>query len=341
MLVLCLGGRAVIVTLAERSAALLAELGLTAGAEPVAVALLAGGVSSDIARVTTATNTLCVKFALEQLKVTEAWSAPIGRNAAEYEWLAYVRNIDPALVPELFGMSVRLGGFAMAFLDPETHVNWKSELLAGSVDVSFAAAVGGALGRIHDHAARDPEGRSRFAYQENFRALRLDPYLNFTATRHPDLGDRLRAMADDLMQARISLVHGDVSPKNILKGPEGPVFLDAECAVEGDPSFDVAFCLNHLVIKSIAGIAPADELRRALSAFWRAYAPQVTWESPAMIEQRVSVLLPALLLARIDGKSPVEYLQEPARIRIRQIARSLVTDPPASLSDLLDRAEHE
>ena len=327
--------------LGERSTALLHELGLVANGEAVTVTPLKGGISSDIACVTTAGATYCVKFALERLKVADEWTAPIRRNAAEYGWLEYVRAIDPALVPGLLGRSEALGGFAMAFLDPAIYVNWKSELLAGSVDVSFAAAVGAALGRIHDRAAHDTAIPDRFANQEDFWALRLDPYLNFTASRHPDLAGPLNAMVNDLMRARISLVHGDVSPKNILKGPDGPVFLDAECAVESDPCFDVAFCLNHLLIKSLARIGSPDALGRSILALWSAYAAHVSWENPHDLDRRAAVLLPGLLLARIDGKSPVEYLEEPARVRIRHIAQGLIVDPPASIADLLVRAERD
>ena len=296
--------------LAQRSTELLVELGLIADGELAEVRTLAGGVSSDIASVTTASGVFCVKFALAQLKVAETWTAPVRRNVAEYEWLSYVAAIDPELVPRLIGRSARLGGFAMVFLDPRTHANWKSELLRGTVDLAFAASVGRALGQIHRHAARDRAGRARFANQDDFRALRLDPYLDFTAGRHGDLAARLHAMSRDLMAARVSLVHGDVSPKNILKGPHGPIFLDAECAVEGDPSFDVAFCLNHLAIKLIGRIASPTGLKQAITDFWSAYVSFIEWEPPEAVERRVTDILPALMLARIDGKSPVEYLGE-------------------------------
>ena len=105
--------------LSERSTALLHALGLVAEGEAVTVTPLKGGVSSDIACVTATGATYCVKFALERLKVADEWTAPVRRNAAEYRWLEYVRAVDPALVPALLGRSEKLGGFAMAFLDPE------------------------------------------------------------------------------------------------------------------------------------------------------------------------------------------------------------------------------
>ena len=123
-----------------------------------------------------------------------------------------------------------------------------------------------------------------------------------------------------------ALVHGDVSPKNILIGRRGPVFLDAECAWYGDPAFDLAFCLNHLLLKCLWNRraasrflacfdAPGRDLSRAASTGRRA----------TTLEARAARLLPALLLARIDGKSPVEYITaESDKGRVRRIARALV-----------------
>ena len=69
---------------------------------------------------------------------------------------------------------------------------------------------------------------------------------------HPDLAAAARpAGARPPPRTKRALVHGDVSPKNILVGPRGPVFLDAECAWYGDPAFDLAFCLNHLLLKCL------------------------------------------------------------------------------------------
>ena len=110
-------------------------------------------------------------------------------------------------------------------------------------------------------------------------------------------------------------------PKNILLGPRGPVILDAECAWYGDPAFDAAFCLNHFLLKCVARPAVADGYLRCYAAFADAYLGGVSWEPRAAIEARAASLLPSLTLARIDGKSPVEYLtDERDRQRVRDAA---------------------
>src|SRR5258706_15623986 len=111
---------------------------------------------------------------------------------------------------------------------------------------------------------------------------------------------------------KLGLVHGDISPKNILIGPAGPVFLEAECAWYGDPAFDLAFCLNHLMLKCLWTPRSASDFLDCFDAMYAAYSAGVTWEPPAILEARAAALLPALFLARVDGKSPVEYLTQDA-----------------------------
>ena len=128
--------------------------------------------------------------------------------------------------------------------------------------------------------------------------------------------------------AKVALVHGDVSPKNILVGPEGPMFLDAECAWYGDPAFDLAFCLNHLLLKCLAVPAATDGFLGSFDALAESYLGGIAWESPAALEARAAHLLPGLLLGRVDGKSPVEYLTaEDDKECVRQVARRLLTLP--------------
>ena len=151
----------------------------------------------------------------------------------------------------------------------------------------------------------------------------------------PDLAEPLTALAQQLDQAATVLVHGDVSPKNILFRDAGPVILDAECATMGDASFDVAFCLNHLVLKALHVWLSRDRLLGDVQRLWDGYAPHVTWEDPDLLQARVTALLPALMLARVDGKSPVEYLMASEARLIRQITPPLITRPKDRLADLL------
>jgi hypothetical protein len=135
-------------------------------------------------------------------------------------------------------------------------------------------------------------------------------------------------------QTRRVLVHGDVSPKNILVGPDGPVLIDAECAWFGDPAFDVAFCLNHFFLKAAHMPQHMEALMRSVSMMTRTYLEHVNWEPPSQLEARVATLLPGLTLARIDGKSPVEYLDGPARAAVRALAITLLHQQPQTVEEI-------
>ncbi len=127
-------------------------------------------------------------------------------------------------------------------------------------------------------------------------------------------------------------MHGDVSPKNILVGPAGPVFLDAECAWWGDPAFDLAFCLNHLLLKCLWTPRARDGFLACFDAMADTYRAGVRWEAADALDARAAHLLPGLFLARVDGKSPVEYITTDAdKDRVRRVARALLIAPPARL----------
>ena len=155
------------------------------------------------------------------------------------------------------------------------------------------------------------------------------------ARRHPDRARQLLRLARRTAGTKLALVHGDVSPKNILVGPEGPVLLDAECAWYGDPAFDLAFCLNHLLLKCLWVPAAAAGFLACFDALLEAYMAGVVWEPRLALEGRAAALLPGLFLARVDGKSPVEYLNEESqKDRVRRVARSFLATPSRTLAPL-------
>ena len=122
-------------------------------------------------------------------------------------------------------------------------------LYRGACRADAAREVGFRLAHIHARAAQEPELLACFDHMASFKAIRLEPYLLATAEHHPDLREPLLELAEHAAQNKRSLIHGDVSPKNLLLGPDGPVFLDAECACWGDPAFDIAFCVGALVVR--------------------------------------------------------------------------------------------
>jgi aminoglycoside phosphotransferase (APT) family kinase protein len=299
------------------------------GESPPAVAL-SGGVSSDIWRVDLARGPLCVKGALPRLRVSQVWEAPVERNRYEYEWLRIAGRAAPGCAPRVY--AEQAGLFAMEYLDFPV---WKSLLREGRAEPAFAAKVGAALAAIHAATAGREEIARSFPTDAIFYAIRLEPYLVATGKKHKEIQKILENLVERTAKTKLCLVHGDVSPKNILVAPHGPVFLDAECAWYGDPAFDLAFCLNHLFLKCLWVPSAALRFLQCFDALKNAYLQGVRWEAPGGIAERTATLLPGLLLARVDGKSPVEYLtDEPAKDRVRKFARHYLHHPMASLASL-------
>ena len=310
---------------------------LAPGDADPALTPLAGGVSSDLWRADLPSGPVCVKSALPQLKVAREWLAPTSRNRIEYKWLRFAQPLAPGQIPRVLAHDEQACLFAMEYLPPAQYPVWKTLLLAGQVDTEAAREVGALVGILHAASALDSAAAAMFANDENFDALRITPYLHVTARAHPDLQQRLAGIAARTAGTHLAVVHGDVSPKNILLGPHGPVLLDAECAWYGDPAFDVAFCINHLLLKSVKVQAAMAALRAAARALAATHARHVRWEPADRLDSRVASLTPALALARVDGSSPVEYLSPAQRATVRSAGRALLIEPPATVSELVDR----
>jgi aminoglycoside phosphotransferase (APT) family kinase protein len=316
--------------------AFLQSSGLAGPAEVPAAEPLTGGVSSDIWKVALAGRTICVKRALPRLRVAQVWEAPVGRNRYERLWMGAAAALVPGIAPRVLAWD-EAGFFAMEYLDPTGHPLWKAQLAAGRTDAAFAAQVGRALARIHSGTANRGDIAEQFRTDAGFHAIRLEPYLVATGRAHPALAARLEGLVATTAGTRLALVHGDVSPKNILTGPAGPVILDAECAWYGDPAFDISFCLNHLLLKCLWAPAATKGFLACFNAFSDTYLAGVDWEPREAIEARAAALLPGLLLARVDGKSPAEYLTtDSQKDTVRRAATALLLHPVQRLATVRD-----
>lgn len=314
----------------------LVGLGLAAAGEEVVATPLAGGVSSGIYRIPLASGTYCLKQALPQLKVAKEWKVPVQRVFHEIDWLRTAAAIVPGHVPQVLGEDEATMSFVMEYLGGDRRP-WKADLLAGIVRPDTARELGDVLGAIHAATADDPAVAQRFRTDANFHAIRLEPYLVEASRVHPLLADRLLATVERTATTRRVLVHGDVSPKNVLVGGSRAVLLDAECAWFGDPAFDLAFCLNHFLLKAAHLPARAADLLACFDGFVAAYLAHVHWEPVDAIQARASALLPGLALARVDGKSPVEYLTEARRQVVREASLRLLRATPTTLDRLAQR----
>jgi aminoglycoside phosphotransferase (APT) family kinase protein len=293
---------------------------------------LTGGVSCEIFLVEDGNRRFVVKRALAKLKVAADWYADVSRNHTEQACLRTIAQFRPDAVPAILFSDESHGLFAMDYLDG--FANWKTDLLKGTCDPALARTAGSLLGAIHAQTWNDPDARKTFATGPTFQQLRLDPYLRATAEKHPLLSEAILAEWSRLAATHECLVHGDFSPKNLLHQNGRLVILDCEAAWFGDPCFDLSFFLNHFFLKSLyhaPARPPLPGMIAEIRAGYRASHPA----QAGAIESRTATLLPMLMLARVDGKSPVEYLTDDAKISfVRSIASRMIQHPPSGLDEL-------
>lgn len=298
---------------------------------------LTGGVSSDVFLVEDGEKKFVVKQALAKLKVQDLWQADTSRNRNEYEYLEYVGGILPDCVPKVFAAGD--GYFTMEYLGAG-FANWKQLLLEGRCRPKDARQAGKTLGAIHRVSFGDAALARLFDTTKNFHQLRTDPYLVTTGQRHPELREYFERETRRLESTRECLVHGDYSPKNILIGHGRQILLDCEVAWYGDPAFDLGFLLNHFLLKSLYHAPRHFGMEQLLSAAIAEYFRERTLnpDGESELNRRTAHLLLMLLLARMDGKSPAEYLQDESKKNfVRKFVALNLTAGGLNLADLATR----
>lgn len=291
------------------------------------VQALGGGVSNRVFAVADAERRIVVKQSMEKLRVAEDWRAPLARVLTEAAALELAHDLTPSQVPEL--LFADPDEFTLALRGaPAGWRDWKAHLLEGKASESIARRLGDTLAIWHSATRAGTHLPRRFFDSEPFELLRIDPYYRTTAGRVPQLRPRLHALIDDMKQRQACLVHGDFSPKNVLvdESQEQCWVIDFEVAHYGDPSFDLAFLLTHLLLKSLhrpADSAAYDACARAfVSTYTACVSPDLVPDMP-----HVARHVGALLAARVRGKSPAEYLDERGARRAMFLAESLLAEP--------------
>lgn len=327
----------------HNAAAYLRETGRVGADEPLDVQFLSGGVSNVVLyvrRPASPDGDFVLKQARAQLRVPQPWFCSVERIWREVAVLRLCERLLAA-PDERTGTVVHLPRILFEDRDqyafgmtaaPLGHATWKQQLLAGEVRADIAGACGRLLGRLHASTWEEPQVSRDLEDRQFFDDLRLDPYYRQVARVHADLARPIDELLASVECHRRALVHGDFSPKNLLVWPGGLMLIDCEVGHFGDPAFDLGFFLTHLVLKSLHFTARFDEYFALTTEFWTDYrntlAVRIGDEEWRALEGRAQRNLAGCLLARVDGKSRVEYLTRAAPIRA--VARSLLLEPSAS-----------
>jgi tRNA A-37 threonylcarbamoyl transferase component Bud32 len=310
-------------------ASALRQMQLLASGDSPHVAMLTSSFATRAARVELGWGTVFLKRALAPEAGAEAFLAE--RVCAEAAWFRVAGGVVPGVAPTVLGSLPAAGAVALEYLDPEEFPSWQSRLAAGRIEPWVAAELGHLVGRLHAASANSRSVVERFASREAFRALVAAPLLARAAAAAPDCAPRIAAIGERL--AGTVLVHGALSPDNVLVGPRGPVLVDADCAHSGDPVFDVATPLAALALRMVTHCQSRVALANAFDAFHRSYFAHVTWEMPEAAEARATTLLPMLILAGLDALRGVAAASDWRGAL--DAARALLAATPTRLDEIL------
>ncbi len=309
---------------------------LIESAEKTRIRYFGGGVSGTVAMAATERDCYIVKQALPYLKVKADWPCDATRMNIEYA----AQELYYKVIPEYVTAPVCFDGenyIMVRVAAPDTCVMWKADLLAGCLDFRIAEKAASALRDVHNRTAGDPEVLRQFGDIHIFYELRISPYIEYVVEKYPELTEKAKRVTDLLMTSKIALVHGDYSPKNIMVDGTDMYVLDLEVAHYGHPSFDMAFFSNHFLLKSVKNKQWADSYLNMLSYMKDIYFGGIRFMDAALLEKQVCDVLGFLFLARVDGKSPVEYLTDEAdKELVRRTAFEMIEKQPGTLAEMAE-----
>jgi 5-methylthioribose kinase len=285
--------------------------------EEVTIESLSGGVSCKVMKVSTVSRDFVVKQALNKLKVKEDWYSDIGRIIIERNGLDTYNQIVPQSVPKLIFYDDENYLYAMEAA-PDYAIPWKTKLLQGELNFKVAEQVALTLAKVHSESSKNEQIQEKFKSQKFFVELRIDPYLRTVQDRHPSLHKQIDRTIAMLLENKITLVHGDFSPKNILVADARIDIIDFEVCHMGHPSFDLAFLTNHFLLKAVKNKRWAQSYMNLMNDFADVYLSTIDFMDKGDLEKDTIPVLALLFLARVDGKSPAEYItddQDKALIR--------------------------
>lgn len=300
----------------------LIDKGLFTLDEEVTVEVLTGGVSNTVLALSTSSKNLVLKQALPALKVAELWEADPRRAIVEADALELFHGLNPEIVPKLvFVDPIRF--VVIMERVPLTSRVWKSDLLEGIYRPQVARTLGATLSQWHNYGVSNPAAHKKFMEDTLFDQLRIDPFYRFVAAKNKPLQDSINQLIVELETDKSTIVHGDFSPKNFMVTEDDHVYvLDFEVMHIGNPVFDLAFILAHLLCKFFhaPNADEAAELSNIAKTFINAYLEQSQISSTLVLHTAL------IALARVEGKSPVNYLSKPEQEKLQLLTKKVLLD---------------
>lgn len=266
-----------------------------------------GGVSGTVALINDKDNLMLIKQALNRLKVQEEWISNPIRAKIEYD----CNNILYSIIPEYILRPYFFDELNNIFCREAAPVNfrmWKNDLINGKLDFQIATKYIDSISRIHNICADDNNVKQTFKNIDIFNELRLCPYIEFTVKKHPKYKEFANKVLIELREEKITLVHGDYSPKNVMIYGNKMYIMDFEVAHYGNPAFDLAFLSNHFILKAIKMKRFAESFLNMYEYCIQRYFDNVNYMDKNKLENCFIRTLCLMLIARVDGKSPVEYI---------------------------------
>ena len=326
---------------AHQLTAYLAEKGLLSPGETPKITYMSGGVSGIVALAETEKGLLLVKQALAKLNVKADWECDVRRIEVEHDALTLYAGIVPACVPKPV-MYDQENCIMVREAAPASCDTWKSELLRGVIRPQIADAAIDSLAQVHQYTAVHREAYGRFRDQTFFDDLRLKPYILHLLGKYPELTEPAREQVRMLRESPVALIHGDYSPKNIMVDGDRIYIVDMEVACYSHPAFDLAFFMNHFFLKSIHLPDHRDDFLALVRRMMDRYLHIAAYLPPEEIEGAAVKLLGFMLLARVDGKSPAEYIvSEEEKERVRRLGMAVLRNSLRTFDAVIQEAKDE
>ncbi len=220
---------------------------------------------------------------------------------------------------------------------PQPHENWKVMLLRGDLHADHVRQFATLIGDVHRESNRRlDELMPVFGDRDFYETLRVEPYYRYTASQVPESAAFYEQLIADTYARQDTIVHGDFSPKNVLVYQDRLILLDHEVIHLGDPCFDLGFGMTHLLSKAHHIPSMRDEFADAADLFWEVYWSTVDTGAgwTAGLEERAVRHTLGCMLARVRGRSPLEYMDETERTRQAAVVVDLMTAPPPTVREL-------